>query len=166
METFPFSVSGNYTIIVGGPRTMVSECVVQGVGSKRRKKKIGKNRTVLYTECSQGSTVDVVCSSKGFLFAYKFNPRRSWYTLYCSARSTNFYSDPSAQRAPAHTTYSTTKSVGRSENPEGGRYNLPPSLNRVNCLLRPIRPTCTSSHYNSTTKSRPVGRSENSGGGI
>ena len=51
METFPFSVSGNYTIIVGGPRTMVSECVVQGVGSKR-KKKIGKNRTVLYTECS------------------------------------------------------------------------------------------------------------------
>ena len=105
METFPFSVSGNYTIIVGGPRTMVSECVVQGVGSKR-KKKIGKNRTVLYTECSQGSTVDVVCSSKGFLFAYKFNPRRSWYTLYCSARSTNFYSDPSAQRAPAHTTYS------------------------------------------------------------
>ena len=39
METFPFSVSGNYTIIVGGPRAMVSECVVQGVGSKRRKKK-------------------------------------------------------------------------------------------------------------------------------
>ena len=53
METFPFSVSGNYTIIVGGPRAMVSECVVQGVGSKRRKKKIGKNRTVLYTECSR-----------------------------------------------------------------------------------------------------------------
>ena len=67
METFPFSVSGNYTIIVGGPRTMVSECVVQGVGSKRRKKKIGKNRTVLYTECSQGSTVDVVVVKAFFL---------------------------------------------------------------------------------------------------
>ena len=66
METFPFSVSGNYTIIVGGPRAMVSECVVQGVGSKRRKKKIGKNRTVLYTECSQGSTVDVVVVVKAF----------------------------------------------------------------------------------------------------
>ena len=42
METFPFSVSGNYTIIVGGPRTMVSECVVQGVGSKRKKKRLGR----------------------------------------------------------------------------------------------------------------------------
>ena len=135
METFPFSVSGNYTIIVGGPRTMVSECVVQGVGSKR-KKKIGKNRTVLYTECSQGSTVDVVCSSKGFLFAYKFNPRRSWYTLYCSARSTNFYSDPSAQRAPAHTTYSVQgrRKVWKSKG--GGEYNLPSGLKRVNCFYK------------------------------
>ena len=31
METFPFSVSGNYTIIVELPW---SECVVQGVGEK------------------------------------------------------------------------------------------------------------------------------------
>ena len=48
METFPFSVSGNYTIIVGGPRAMVSECVVQGVGSKRKKKDWEEQDCTLY----------------------------------------------------------------------------------------------------------------------
>ena len=48
METFPFSVSGNYTIIVGGPRTMVSECVVQGGGSKRKKKDWEEQDRTLY----------------------------------------------------------------------------------------------------------------------